>query len=193
MKRICVYCGSSTGNNPAFREAAREFGTLLVEHGMGLVYGGSRLGLMGEVSQAVLSAGGDVFGVIPKGLCRKEVVDDRLTELHIVDTMHERKAMMEQLADGFVALPGGFGTFEEILEIITWAQLGLHHKPCAFLNVDHYYDPIVALFDGAVRSGLVQPVYRNMVLLASSSTELLQAMMNYEPPEVEQVLWQTDI
>lgn len=193
MKRICVYCGSSQGNNPAFVSAAAEFGRLLSSRQIGLVYGGSQRGLMGAVSAAVKASGGEVIGVIPRGLCRKEVVDENLTELHVVDTMHERKAMMEQLSDGFVALPGGFGTFEEILEIITWAQLGLHHKPCAFLNVDGYYDSIVALFDGAVSSELIQPVYRHMVLFGHQPESLLERMFAYEPPKVEQVLWQSDI
>jgi uncharacterized protein (TIGR00730 family) len=150
MKRLCVFCGSSFGDDPAYLAAARDLGQLLAASGIGLVYGGASVGLMGAVADAALAAGGEVIGVLPQGLREREVGHNGLTELHIVATMHERKALMADLADGFIALPGGIGTLEEFCEILTWAQLGVHAKPCGLLDIADYYAPLIAFFDRMV-------------------------------------------
>ena len=157
MKRICVFCGSSSGARPHYVEAARQTGLALVERGFGLVYGGANVGLMGEIANTVLKQGGEVIGVIPEALVGRELAHACLTELRIVKSMHERKTLMSDLADGFIALPGGYGTFEEFCEIITWAQLGLHRKPCGVLNVCGYYDQLLSFFDSAVREKFFIP------------------------------------
>src|SRR5512140_2299313 len=166
MKRICVFCGSSVGRNPRYVEAARRVGVALARRGIGLVYGGASVGLMGAVADAALEAGGEVVGVIPKALQLRELAHARLTTLHVVASMHERKAKMAELADGFVALPGGMGTLEEFAEILTWAQLGLHAKPSGLLDVGGYYAPLIQFFDRAVVEGFVRPEHRRMVLVA---------------------------
>jgi len=188
MKSICVFCGSSTGTDPLYAEAARRMGDALVGRELTLVYGGGRIGLMGEIARAVLKSGGRVIGVIPEALLRKELAYDDLTELHVVRTMHERKQMMADLADGFVAMPGGYGTFEEFCEVLTWSQLGIHRKPCALLNVNGYYDGLLALFDHAVAEGFVRELHRSMVLAATEPDALLNAMERYAPPVVEKWL-----
>ena len=188
MKSICVFCGSSTGTDPVYAEAARRMGDALVRRELTLVYGGGRIGLMGEIARAVLKSGGRVIGVIPEALLRKELAYDDLTELHVVRTMHERKQMMADLSDGFVAMPGGYGTFEEFCEVLTWAQLGIHGKPCALLNVNRYYDGLLALFDHAVAEGFVRELHRSMVLAGSEPDALLNAMERYAPPVVEKWL-----
>lgn len=188
LMRICVFCGSNPGNDPAYRAAAEALGRLLAARGIGLVYGGGRVGMMGAVAQAALADGGTVIGVIPEGLQRKELAYGGLTELIVTRTMHERKQRMADLADGFVALPGGFGTFEEFCEIVTWGQLGLHEKPCGLLNVKGYYSPLLALFDHALAEGFLKPQYRQLVLTEEEPERLLAAMRGYRPPVLEKWL-----
>ena len=184
LRRVCVFCGSSPGRDPAYADAARAMGRVLAARGITLVYGGGRVGMMGAIAQAALDAGGNVIGVIPQGLKRKELASEDLTELHVVATMHERKQMMADLADAFVALPGGFGTFEEFCEILTWAQLGLHGKPCGLLDVKGYYSGLLQLFDHAVREGFLKPEFRAFVLTHSDPSHLLAAMEGYRAPTV---------
>jgi uncharacterized protein (TIGR00730 family) len=185
MKRVCVFCGSSAGRRPVYAEAARATGRLLAERGIGLVYGGGNVGLMGEVADAVLAAGGEVTGVIPRALMEREVGHRGLTTLHVVGTMHERKALMVDLSDGFVALPGGYGTLDELCEALTWSQLGIHARPCGVLNVDGYFDALLALFDHAVREGFVREAHRALVLEASEPAALLDQMARFQPPATE--------
>lgn len=180
MKSICVFCGSRLGSKPIYRETAKSVGQLIARQQLRLVYGGGNIGLMGVVADAVLEHGGEVVGVIPGHLQEKEVGHAGLTELHVVSTMHERKALMADLSDAFIALPGGFGTFEEFCEILTWAQLDLHRKPCGLLNVDGFYDPLLTLFDRAVDDGFLRPEYRSMVLTATDADELLMRMRAYK-------------
>lgn len=180
MKSICVFCGSRLGSKPIYRETAKSVGQLIAQQQLRLLYGGGNIGLMGVVADAVLEYGGEVVGVIPGHLQEKEVGHAGLTELHVVSTMHERKALMANLSDAFIALPGGFGTFEEFCEILTWAQLDLHRKPCGLLNVDGFYDPLLTLFDRAVDDGFLRPEYRSMVLTATDADELLMRMRAYK-------------
>ena len=176
LERVCVFCGSSGGNDTGYLAAAKSVGQLLARRGITLVFGGGRVGMMGAVAEAALTNGGKVIGVIPAGLVRKEQPRDDLTELHITQTMHERKQMMAELADGFIALPGGFGTFEEFCEVITWAQLGIHTKPCGLLNVAGYYDPLVALFDRAVSDGFIKAENRGIVVTESDPEALIHRL-----------------
>jgi uncharacterized protein (TIGR00730 family) len=185
IRRICVFCGSNQGNDARFAETATAAGRLLAERRIGLVYGGGNIGLMGRVADAALDAGGEVIGVIPHALALKEVAHDGLNELHVVDTMHERKAMMADLSDAFLALPGGLGTLEEIFETVTWAQLGIHTKPCGFLNIAGYYDRLIAFLDHCVQCGMIQPRYRQMILVDEEIGSLLAGMVAYESPAVE--------
>lgn len=184
MKRICVFCGSSAGRLPLYAEAARSLGRMLVARGHGLVYGGASVGLMGQVADAVLAAGGEVDGVIPHALEARELAHQGLTRLHVVDSMHERKALMADLSDGFVALPGGMGTMEEMCEVLTWAQLGLHGKSCGLLDVAGYYGPLVTFFDHAVAEGFLRPEHRAMVLMHEDPASLLDRMAAWRPPDV---------
>jgi uncharacterized protein (TIGR00730 family) len=184
MNSICVFCGSSAGRDPAFAAAARAFGALLAHQRITLVYGGGHVGLMGVLADAVLEAGGRVVGVIPRALWDREVGHRALTELHVVETMHERKALMASLADAFVALPGGLGTLEEIFEVWTWGQLGIHAKPCGFLDVAGYYAPLLAFLDQAVARGLVRPQHRAMAIVDEDGATLLRRLTEYEPPRV---------
>ncbi len=184
MRRLCVFCGSSAGESRVYAQAASTFGTLLARRGIGVVYGGGRVGLMGALADAVLAAGGEVVGVIPHGLWNREVGHPTVASMHVVDTMHERKALMMELADGFIALPGGIGTLEELFEVWTWGQLGIHRKPCAVLNVAGYYDALLAFVGGAVEHGFVRQSYRDMLLVESDPEQLLGRMATYEPPEV---------
>jgi uncharacterized protein (TIGR00730 family) len=181
FERICVFCGSSRGHDPAFVEAANAMGRALAARGCGLVYGGGNVGLMGCVADASLAAGGEVIGVIPEALEEKELAHRGVTELRVVRSMHERKAAMAELADGFIALPGGFGTFEEFCEILTWAQLGIHRKPAGILNVSGYYDPLLAMFDRAVSARLLSSSNRELVLCDDSPEGLLDQMSVFEP------------
>ncbi|MGB9204943.1 MAG: TIGR00730 family Rossman fold protein [Terriglobales bacterium] len=188
MKRICVFCGSSSGNRPEYRAAAEGLGAELVRRNIGLVYGGTSVGLMGVLADAVLKAGGEAVGVIPERLMKREVGHKGLTKLHVVHSMHERKALMADLSDAFVAMPGGYGTLEEFCEIVTWAQLGLHAKPCGILNVLGYYSPLLAMFDHAVQERFLKPENRGRVLARDSVTGLLQALEEWRPVRVEKWL-----
>ncbi|MCC7031226.1 MAG: TIGR00730 family Rossman fold protein [Acidobacteria bacterium] len=184
MRRLCVFCGSSAGTNPAYAEAARRMGRELVARGIGLVYGGGHVGLMGVVADAVLEAGGEAVGVIPHALAAREIAHQRLTTLHVVASMHERKAMMADLADAFVAMPGGFGTYEELFEAITWTQLGLHKKPCGLLNVAGFYDAVVRFIDHAVAEQFIRPQHRAVLLVESEPARLIDALQAVTLPEV---------
>ncbi len=188
LNRICVYCGSNPGGDPIYVRNAQQMGRLLASRGITVVYGGGRVGLMGALAEAALAAGGEVIGIIPEMLERREVAFRGLTELHVVHSMHERKQMMADLSDGFIAMPGGFGTFEEFCETLTWAQLGMHAKPCGLLNVKGFYDPLLALFDHAAAEKLLRAVHRSMVIAAEQPEALLEAMTQYRAPEVDQWL-----
>lgn len=179
---LCVFCGASPGNNHRYLEAAADLGRVLGQQGIGLVYGGGSVGIMGAVAGAALEHGSRVVGVCPASLLPKEVSGDSIGELIVVDTMHERKAKMAALADGFVALPGGFGTLEELFEAITWAQLGIHAKPVGLLNVDGFFEPLVGLIDHAVTEGFIRSSHRRLVTMADSPAELLAQFANYSPP-----------
>jgi uncharacterized protein (TIGR00730 family) len=179
---MCVFCGSSMGHHPAYADTARALGRELVGRGLGLVYGGGSVGLMGSLADTVLAGGGEVIGVLPRGLASRELAHDRLTQLHVVDSMHERKAMMAALADGFVALPGGLGTLEEILEILTWAQLGIHRKPVGLVNVGGYWKGLLALLDHAVTEGFVRPEYAGLLLVDATPGGLLDRFARWRPP-----------
>ena len=181
MKRICVFAGSNSGSKVEYLAAARELGQALVRHEVGLVYGGARLGLMGAVADAVLTAGGHVTGVIPEALVAKEVAHEGLPDLRVVASMHERKAMMADLADGFVALPGGWGTLEELFEVLTWAQLGLHQKPCGLLNVRGFFDGLLSFLDHAIEERFVRRECRSMVIVSSSPESLLERFRQHIP------------
>lgn len=181
MRSVCVFCGSRDGNDPAYREAAVALGTEIAARGMTLVFGGGRVGLMGAVAGAALEAGGEVIGVIPEALYAKELAHVGVTDLRVVGTMHERKAAMADLADGFVALPGGFGTLEELFEVVTWAQLGFHAKPCLLLDVNGYWDPLLAMADGAVAAGFVEPAHRDLLLRAEEPAAALDLMAAWRP------------
>jgi uncharacterized protein (TIGR00730 family) len=189
MKRICVFCGSSPGARLEYVEAARQLGRTLAGKGIGLVYGGAKVGAMGQLAEAALKAGGEVIGIIPQDLVEKEVAFTELENLHVVGSMHERKARMVDLSDGFIALPGGLGTFEEFFEALTWAQLGLHHKPCGFLNVCGYYDKLIAFLDHAVAQQFVKSEYHAMVLVDEDPTALLEKFAAYQPPNVDKAAW----
>jgi uncharacterized protein (TIGR00730 family) len=182
VERVCVYCGSSPGHDPAYRRAAREMGEELVARDLGLVFGGGSVGLMGTVADAVMDGGGEAVGVIPEALEAKEVAHGGLTELAVVGSMHERKQRMVELSDGFVALPGGLGTLEELFEVLTWAQLGIHEKPCGVLNVAGFYDGLVSHLDGATEAGFVSPAHRDLARVETEPAALLDAFERYEPP-----------
>lgn len=184
MQRVCIFCGSHTGSRPVYIAAAHEMGVALAQRGIDLVYGGGHVGLMGILADTVLKHGGRVIGIMPQHLFDKEIAHNGLTELRVVGSMHERKALMATLADAFIALPGGYGTFEEFCEILTWGQLGLHHKPCGLLNVKGFYDPLLALFDHAVSEGFVREIYRTMVLVDTDPTQLLNRFEAYQPPAI---------
>jgi uncharacterized protein (TIGR00730 family) len=185
MKSVCVFCGSSSGALPAYAEAARSLGRELVRRNLRLVYGGGNVGLMGIIADAVLGEGGEVIGVIPQALVAKEVAHPGLTQLHVVGSMHERKALMVELSDGFLALPGGFGTLEEFCEVLTWAQLGLHVRPCGLLNVNGYYDAMLAFFDRAVGDGFLRAKHRELVLMGQTPEEVLRLLAAYRPSPTE--------
>jgi uncharacterized protein (TIGR00730 family) len=179
MKRVCIFCGSSPGVRPAYAEAAGELARILVRLGIGIVYGGGNVGLMGVLADAAMAAGGEVIGVIPLSLFSKEVGHTGITDLRVVASMHERKALMADLADGFIAMPGGWGTFDEFCEILTWAQLGLHNKPCGILNTENYYDTLLAMFDHSVAEGFLKPEYRSLMIAAKEPEELVSKMRAY--------------
>jgi uncharacterized protein (TIGR00730 family) len=185
IRRICVFCGSNRGAGPLYAETARGVGRVLAKEGIGLVYGGGSVGLMGELADAVLADGGEAIGVIPHSLWAREVGHRGLTDLRIVDTMHERKAMMADLADGFVALPGGLGTLEEIFEIWTWAQLGLHRKPLGFLDANGFYAPLMEFLDRSVREGFVREAHRAAAIVDDDIERILRRFDEWKPPAVE--------
>ncbi|MCZ0703828.1 uncharacterized protein (TIGR00730 family) [Natronobacillus azotifigens] len=180
MKTIAVYCGSSKGIDPIYMEEAEKLGRVLVDNGLDLVYGGATVGCMGAVADAVMNAGGRVIGVIPEKLKNIEIAHQQLSELHVVRTMHERKALMAEYADGFIALPGGSGTLEEWFEVFTWAQLGYHNKPCALLNINDYYSPIISLFDHMIEQGFVKAEYKDLIVIDRDSKELVNKLKKYE-------------
>ncbi|MBY0548584.1 MAG: TIGR00730 family Rossman fold protein [Candidatus Obscuribacterales bacterium] len=185
IKNICVFCGSSRGSRPEYEAAARELGRAIVRRGYGLVYGGAHVGLMGFVADEVLANGGEATGVIPEILMAKELAHPSLTKLLVVKSMHERKAKMEELSDAFVAMPGGFGTFEEFCEIVTWAQLGLHRKPCGILNVGSYYDALLAQFDHAVEEAFISKSLGEIVQHSPGVEDLLDLLERFEPHNVD--------
>ncbi len=190
MNKVCIFCGSRPGRLPEYRKIAEALGQLLAEKGLELVYGGGNIGLMGVIADACLAAGGSVIGVIPEALVGREVAGRAvehtgLSRLEIVDSMHTRKARMAELADGFIALPGGFGTFEELFEILTWAQLGFHQKPIGLLDVAGYYDPLLALCDRAVDEGFLSPDSRALLLARSEPKTLLTALAEYRPEAIK--------
>jgi uncharacterized protein (TIGR00730 family) len=188
IRRLCVFCGSNSGTRPVYRDAARSLGALLAARKIGLVYGGGRVGLMGALADAVLEAGGEAIGVIPRALVEKEVGHRGLTELRIVSSMHERKAQMMDLADAFMALPGGYGTLEEFFEVVTWLQLGLHRKPCGLLNTDGYYSSLIALLHHAQSEGFLHPVHLSLVLADSDPDRLLELLLTSPVPHLDKWL-----
>lgn len=185
LKRLAVFCGSSNGASSAYREGAVQLGKELAKRGISLVYGGASVGIMGTVADTVLEEGGEVIGVMPKLLIEREISHQHVTKLFIVESMHERKAKMAELADGFIALPGGPGTLEEFFEIFTWAQIGIHQKPLGLLNINHYYDPLLALFDHMVTEQFLQAKYRSMSIVDSDAKALLDKFETYQAPTVK--------
>jgi uncharacterized protein (TIGR00730 family) len=181
MKRICVFCGSGAGARPIYMNAARELGSELARRGIGLVYGGAKIGLMGEVARAVIAGGGEVIGVIPQSMVRKEVAFMELGDLRVVGSMHERKASMADLADGFIAMPGGLGTLEEFCEIMTWGQLGIHRKPCGLLNIENYYAQLLAFLDHGVEEGFIKPAHRGLAIVEEDMAKLLKRFEDFQP------------
>lgn len=181
MKRICVFCGSNRGVGEAYAEAARTVARLLAQRKLGLVYGGGNVGLMGILADAMLEAGGEVIGVIPHSLVAREVAHHGVTELRIVQTMHERKALMNELSDGFIAMPGGFGTLDEFFEVLTWSQLGFHGKPCGMLDVDGYFRELLAMLDRAVEQKFLSPAHRALVISEADPATLLARMAAFRP------------
>jgi uncharacterized protein (TIGR00730 family) len=185
MRRVCVFCGSSFGNDPVYRRTARSVGALLAERHIELVYGGGNVGLMGEIANAALEHGGHVIGVIPRALAERELAHMGLPDLRIVESMHERKALMADLADGFIALPGGLGTLEEFCEILTWAQLGFHAKPCGLLSVNYYFKPLMTFLSQTVTSGFLRPEHLDMVFVEATVEALLARFDAYRAPDCD--------
>ena len=188
MPNICVYCGSSSGNDPAFVAAAAELGRSITQHGYGLVYGGASIGLMGTVADSVLASAGVVTGVLPKSLADKEIAHPGLSELIITTSMHERKTRMADLSDAFIALPGGLGTFEELFEILTWAQLGFHQKPIAVLNVNGYFDKLIEFLENSAEKGFIKAAHQKMLLVSDSPEELIHKMTSFDPPLIDKIV-----
>jgi uncharacterized protein (TIGR00730 family) len=184
VRRICVYAGSNPGSDPAYADGARAFAAEMARREIGLVYGGGKVGLMGVLADTILEAGGEAIGVMPQALIDREIGHERLTDLKVVGSMHERKAQMAELADAFVAVPGGIGTLEELIEVYTWSQLGIHDKGCGVLNVKGYYDHLAALLDHAVAEGFLRPQHRAVLSVASEPAELLDRLAAFEPPAV---------
>jgi uncharacterized protein (TIGR00730 family) len=181
MKRVCVFCGSNAGIRPEYGIAAQGLAAVLARRGLGLVYGGGNVGLMGVLADSMLQAGGNVIGVIPQSLVAKEVAHHGVTELRIVDTMHQRKALMNDLSDAFIALPGGFGTLDEFFEILTWSQLGIHDKPSGLLNVSGYYGSLLAMLDHAVTERFLRPAHRELVIADTDADSLVQRLLSFSP------------
>lgn len=193
METVCVFCGSREGSRPSYAEAARRMGKALARRGLGLVYGGGQVGLMGAMADAAIEEGGEVVGVIPEALIAREIAHPGLEKLHVVGSMHERKKLMADLSDGFVALPGGYGTLEEFLEVLSWAQLSIHEKPCGLLDVDDFWEPLSSLFDKAVAEGFVPPDHRSLVLEERDPHALLDLMERYTPPETKRWMGPRDL
>lgn len=189
VKRICVFCGSSPGAGSLYLRAAQELGRALAEKKILLVYGGAKVGVMGRLAKACLEAGGEVIGIIPRSLVEMEVADKEISRLLIVDSMHERKAKMAELSDGFIALPGGLGTIEEFFEMLTWAQLGLHRKPCGLLNTARYYDRLLDFLDRAVEQQFIEAAHRGMIQVGERPEDLLTKFETYRPPQTDKVAW----
>ncbi|MEW4452230.1 TIGR00730 family Rossman fold protein [Bremerella sp. JC817] len=181
MKNLCVFCGSASGSRPVFVEVAQQLGRLLAEQNIHLVYGGGKVGIMGAIADAALAAGGEVTGVIPGALVDRELAHHDVTNLIVVDSMHQRKAKMADLADGFLALPGGYGTLEELFEVITWAQLGFHTKPCGLLNVDGFFDPLLTMLDEATDEGFMSEENRQLLLTSHDPAEVLRLLTEAHP------------
>jgi len=184
VRRVCVYAGSNPGSDPAYADAARALATLMAERQIGLVFGGGKVGLMGVLADTILAVGGEAIGVMPQALIDREIGHPNLTELKVVASMHERKALMAELADGFVAVPGGIGTLEELIEVYTWSQLGIHDDPCGVLNTRGYYDGLARFLDHAVQEGFLRPQHRATLFVAEDPGELLDAMAEFTPPRV---------
>lgn len=178
QKKVAVFCASATGADPQFETEARKLGQAIAEAGLGLVYGGATAGLMGVIADSALAAGGEVIGVLPENLIGKERAHRGLTKLHLVDTMHERKALMAKLSDAFVALPGGYGTMDEFMEIVTWAQLRIHQKPCILVNTNGYYDHLLLFLDEATSKGLIKPTNRGLIQVAADTAEVMALLTN---------------
>ncbi len=193
MKNITVFCGSNSGFRAEYAEAAVNLARCLAERNIRLIYGGGNVGLMGIIADEVMRSGGEVIGIIPESLDKKEVGHRGITELRVVSSMHERKALMAELTDGFIAMPGGIGTFEEFFEILTWAQLGFHEKPCGILNVAGYYDGLLALCDNAVSEGFLRDVHRRLILDETDSVALLEKMRDFQPQPIEKWIDETDL
>lgn len=189
MKRLCVFCGSGYGMDPGYVTAARSLADVLVKENIVLVYGGAKVGIMGEIAKAVCEKGGEVIGVIPRGLFEREVAYTDLSDLRIVDSMHERKALMAELSDGFIAMPGGLGTMEEFIEVLTWAQLGIHEKPCGLLNVNGFYDKLLEFFDHVVDQRFVENEHREMIVIDEDPVSLVTKFKNYEAPVTDKARW----
>ncbi len=189
MKSICVFCGSSPGSRPEYATSARQLGALLADKGLTLVYGGGNVGMMGQLADAVLARGGKVTGIIPEAIAEMEVAHTGLSDLRIVDSMHTRKALMAELSDGFIALPGGLGTLEEFVEVLTWAQLGFHAKPCGLLNVAGYYDSLLDFINHTADQQFIQSEHRELILVENNPAVLLDRFATYVPPRVDKAAW----
>jgi uncharacterized protein (TIGR00730 family) len=189
LECICVFCGSSPGARPIYVQAARRLGQTLARRGLTLVYGGAKVGTMGQLAQAALDAGGRVIGVIPRALVDMEVAHTGLSDLRVVASMHERKALMTDLSDAFIALPGGLGTIDEFFEVLCWSQLGLHAKPCGLLNVEGYYDRLIAFLDHSVEEQFVRATHRDLVLVEQDAETLLDAFVSYRAPKTDKAAW----
>jgi len=193
MKRICVFCGSSPGGSPDYLKAARRLGKTLADSNIELVYGGGNVGMMGTIAESVLKAGGRVTGVIPSHLANKEVAFTEISDLIIVDTMHQRKALMEQLSDGFIAMPGGLGTIEEIFEVWTWGQLGMHRKPCGLLNVNGYFNRLLGFLDHVVQERFVQITHRQMIIVEDRPDCIISRFSTYQPVITDKASWALEL
>ncbi len=189
MKRVCVYCGSGVGGRPEYADAARMLGKALADRRLDLIFGGGRIGMMGVIARTVLEHGGRVTGVIPKALHEMDLALTEVADMRIVADMHERKALMAELADAFIALPGGFGTTEELFEVLTWAQLGLHGKPVGLLNVARYFDDLIRFVDHATIQGFIDPAHRELLLVARTPDELLARLTDHKAPQVDKAQW----
>jgi uncharacterized protein (TIGR00730 family) len=188
LKRLCVFCGSNRGTLPAYTAAVHALGRELVRRQIGMVFGGGGVGLMGEVADAVLNAGGEVIGVLPQSLGTKEIAHPDVEDIRIVESMHERKALMHDLSDGFIAAPGGFGTLEELFEQLTWGQLEIHQKPCGLLNVAGYFDSLLEFLDSSTRAQFIRPQHRETLLVSNTAEDLISQLESYQPPSVEKWL-----